>query len=72
MSEQMFSESRVDHVTLYESETKPTGSVHKEVCRIPFKTPVSTENRQTGALEGSDTETDDGWPRGEPQGDHHQ
>ena len=70
MSEQMFSETRVDHVTLYESETKPAGSVHKEICGIPFNQLVSPEIRQTGALEGSDTETDDGWPRGEPQGDH--
>jgi len=74
MSEQMFSETRVDHVTLYESETKPTGSVHKEVCRVAFNQPqnaaIGAENRQTGALEGADTETDDGWPRGEPQGDH--
>jgi 2'-5' RNA ligase len=72
MSEQMFSETRVDHVILYESETKPAGSIHLEIARIDFKPPVSTENRQTGALEAGDTETDDGWPRGstgEPHGD---
>ncbi len=76
MSEQMFSETRVDHVTLYESETKPSGSVHNEIARIDFKQPpratIDAENRQTGALELKDTETDDGWPRGstgEPHGD---
>jgi len=69
MSEQMFSESRVDGVTLYESETKSSGSVHKEISRISFKTAEtegrSTFRRQTGALElGDETEqTDDGWPR---------
>jgi 2'-5' RNA ligase len=70
MSEQMFSETKVDHVSLYESETKPSGSVHSEVAKIAFKTaetgPIGAENRQTGALEAVDTETDDGWPRGEP------
>jgi 2'-5' RNA ligase len=70
MSEQMFSETRVDHVSLYESETKPSGSVHRELAKISFKTAENPsfgpENRQTGALEAGDTETDDGWPRGEP------
>lgn len=67
LSEQMFSESRVDGVTLFESETKPTGSVYRELFRIAFKSPeIGPENelrRQTGAVEQGD-ETDDGWPRG--------
>lgn len=67
LSEQMFSDTRVDGVTLFESETKSSGSVYRDVHRIVFKT---TENaaqtavdRQTGAVELGD-ETDDGWPRG--------
>jgi 2'-5' RNA ligase len=67
LSEQMFSDSRVDGVTLFESETKSSGSVYRELHRVSFKTPVDhvsgTEKRQTGAVELED-ETDDGWPRG--------
>ena len=74
MSEQMFSETRVDVVSLYESETKPTGSVYREVAKIDLDRPPlarsEAEKRQTGALELGDElqepETDDGWPRGEP------
>lgn len=63
LSEQMFSESRVDGVTLFESETKSSGSVYKELARIAFKTAETAVQRQTGAVELGD-ETDDGWPRG--------
>jgi 2'-5' RNA ligase len=67
LSEQMFSDSRADGVTLFESETKSSGSVYRDLHRVSFKTPdsteFSTEKRQTGALELGD-ETDDGWPRG--------
>lgn len=66
LSEQMFSESRVDGVTLFESETKPSGSVYREVSRITFKQAENAPKRQTGALELGD-ETDDGWPRGHGQ-----
>ncbi|MFT3693075.1 MAG: RNA 2',3'-cyclic phosphodiesterase [Kofleriaceae bacterium] len=67
MSEQMFSGSTVDTVILYESETKSSGSVYKEISRIALKTsdsaPISPEKRQTEPLDLGD-ETDDGWPRG--------
>jgi RNA 2',3'-cyclic 3'-phosphodiesterase len=70
MSEQMFGDTRVDAITLLESETKSSGSVYREIARIPFKTassgPETTFERQTGALETAD-ETDDGWPRGHGQ-----
>jgi hypothetical protein len=59
----MFSDSRVDGVSLFESEAKSSGSVYKEIHRIGFKTLQSDEKRQTGAVELGD-ETDDGWPRG--------
>lgn len=76
MAEQMFGETRIDAVTLLESETKPTGSVYREVQRIPFdrasRPPLEGSQRQTDALERGtperepdDTLTDDGWPRGQ-------
>lgn len=73
LSEQMFGETRIDQITLFESETKSTGSVYREVHRATFKTAVSegpeSEKRQTGALPlgapgEAERETDDGWPRG--------
>jgi len=67
LSEQMFSDSRADGVTLFESETKSSGSVYRELHRITFKTSEKAAEtdlgRQTGALELGD-DTDDGWPRG--------
>jgi len=67
LSEQMFSDTRVDGVTLFESETKSSGSVYKEIHRISFEsapnTPETKVGSQTGAVELGD-ETDDGWPRG--------
>jgi 2'-5' RNA ligase len=66
LSEQMFSDSRIEGVTLFESETKSSGSVYRELHRIGFKSPENAPKRQTGALELGD-ETDDGWPRGHGQ-----
>lgn len=73
VAEQMFGDTRVEAVTLFESETKPTGSVYKEISRIDFKpvpipAPQDAE-RQTRALDmGAQhglEDTDDGWPRGQ-------
>jgi RNA 2',3'-cyclic 3'-phosphodiesterase len=67
LSEQMFSDTHIDGVTLFESETKSSGSVYRELHRIAFKSaqiaPPDAEKRQTGAVELGD-DTDDGWPRG--------
>ena len=63
LSEQMFSESKVDGVSLFESQTKSSGSVYTEIARIGFKPAEIELKRQTGAVELGD-ETDDGWPRG--------
>jgi 2'-5' RNA ligase len=63
LSEQMFSDSRVDGVSLFESDVKTSGSVYKEIQRIDFKALQRDEKRQTGAVELED-ETDDGWARG--------
>jgi 2'-5' RNA ligase len=76
MAEQMFGDTRVDAVTLFESETKSSGSVYREVQKIALKPaaggPSEASKRQTDALERGtpgrepdDTLTDDGWPRGQ-------
>ncbi len=66
MKEQMFSDTRVDGVILFESEAKSGISEYKEIAKIAFKTadpaPPQPEKRQTEALDMAD-ETDDGWPR---------
>jgi 2'-5' RNA ligase len=78
MAEQMFGDTKIDSVTLFESETKSTGSVYREIEKIAFQ-PAATrgseaEKRQTEALERGTPErdprpepdeTDDGWPRGQ-------
>src|ERR1044071_1192486 len=76
MAEQMFGDTRIDAVTLFESETKSSGSVYREVQKIAFekalRTPSEPSKRQTDALERGipdrdpdDSLTDDGWPRGQ-------
>jgi len=75
MAEQMFGETRIDGITLFESETKSSGSVYREIAKIAFKTAETSAaepaKRQTLPLDqGTQThadssfETDDGWPRG--------
>ncbi len=61
MSEQMFSETKVDGVTLFESETKSSGSVYRELHRVGFKRAADPAERQTSPVDPGD-ETDDGWP----------
>jgi RNA 2',3'-cyclic 3'-phosphodiesterase len=76
MAEQMFGDTRIDTVTLFESETKSSGSVYREVAKIAFKRArnpaLESEKRQTVTLEPGvpdrdpeETLTDDGWPRGQ-------
>ena len=78
MAEQMFGDTRIDAVTLFESETKSSGSVYREVAKIAFKKArnpaLEGEKRQTSTLERgtpgresdeAQTQTDDGWPRGQ-------
>ncbi len=76
MAEQMFGDTRIDAVTLFESETKSNGSVYREVQKIAFeravRPPSEPSKRQTDALERGtpdrepeDSLTDDGWPRGQ-------
>lgn len=76
MAEQMFGDTRIEALTLFESETKSSGSVHREIEKIPFQRALWTSSepsqRQTDALERGtpdrepdDALTDDGWPRGQ-------
>jgi 2'-5' RNA ligase len=75
LAEQMFGDTKIDGVTLFESETKSSGSVYRELEKIAFKrtrnAPSEAEKRQTAALERAtqrepdETQTDDGWPRGQ-------
>lgn len=76
MAEQMFGDTRLDAVTLFESETKSSGSVYRELQKISFKRALHAsaegEKRQTVALERGpadrepdEMQTDDGWPRGQ-------
>ncbi|GEM_PF-93973 len=81
VAEQMFGDTRIDSITLFESETKSTGSVYRELARIGFEpasiSPSETAERQTRALSlgaptassdsrgPRDEDTDDGWPRGQ-------
>lgn len=80
MAEQMFGDTRIDALTLFESETKSQGSVYRELAKIPFQSPrnaaAEAEKRQTPPLErgtpereADDTQTDDGWPRGQGPSD---
>jgi RNA 2',3'-cyclic 3'-phosphodiesterase len=76
MAEQMFGDTKVEGVTLFESEMKSSGSVYTELQKIDLKRArnpaLESEKRQTGTLEPGvpDREpeemlTDDGWPRGQ-------
>ncbi len=78
LSEQMFSETRVDAVTLFESEMKSGSSTYKEIAKISFDraenpglqavqrqtNPVELSAR-TESTEPTEQETDDGWGRGQ-------
>lgn len=81
VSEQMFGDTRIDSITLFESETKSSGSVYRELARIAFTKAVDPARgdaeRQTRAVHlgaptassdsrtTRDDDTDDGWPRGQ-------
>jgi len=61
LAEQMFAETRVDAITLFESETKPSGGVYRELARVAFGPAMAPPARPAAADPGDDT--DDGWPR---------
>lgn len=85
VAEQMFGDTRADAVTLFESETKSTGSVYRELYRIHFKTAPNTgseaSERQTPAVQmgapnrssesSGGASSDEDTDDGWPRGRHH-
>jgi RNA 2',3'-cyclic 3'-phosphodiesterase len=73
LAEQMFGDTALDSITLFESETKSSGSVYRELHKIRLesrpKPPISAPERQTSPVELAhkpvEPDTDDGWPRGQ-------
>ena len=66
LAEQMFGGGPIEHAILYESQTKPSGSIYKEIRRISFKQLPEPEKRQIDAVDlGAPEDTDDGWPKGQ-------
>ncbi|MCE9573660.1 MAG: RNA 2',3'-cyclic phosphodiesterase [Deltaproteobacteria bacterium] len=73
LAEQVFSDTRVNAVTLYESEMKPGGSEYRSVTEIPLFGPENAAKRQTSPVQPASLdaatgasraiETDDGWDR---------
>lgn len=66
-AEQVFSDTRVSTITLFESITKPTGSEYLRVADLALGQPPDTQKRQSRGVESSleTIDTDDGWPRGQ-------
>jgi len=71
LAEQMFGDTRIDAITLFESETKSQGSVYREVHRSGFKSasecqtgPLDLDARTASGEHSDDVDSDDGWPRG--------
>jgi RNA 2',3'-cyclic 3'-phosphodiesterase len=74
LAEQMFGDTSLDAITLFESETKSSGSVYRELHKIRLESrsnpPISAPKRQTPPVElashpPAEPDTDDGWPRGQ-------
>lgn len=63
LSEQAFSETRCDSITLFESVTKPSGSEYRVVASLPLGRPESQSVPvQTASIDAS-LGSDDGWDR---------
>jgi 2'-5' RNA ligase len=63
-SEQVFSETRLTEVTLFESLTKSSGSEYSQVLRVPLFRPENEPKRQSRAVEPTPFDaSDDGWDR---------
>ena len=74
LAEQMFGDTALDSIILFESETKSSGSVYRELHKIRLESrsrpPISGPERQTPPVELAhkppiEPDTDDGWPRGQ-------
>ncbi len=64
-AEQVFSETRCDFLTLFESITKPKGSEYRSVLRVPLERPNSAAGRQSEPVQPAPLDaspgSDDGW-----------
>jgi len=73
MAEQMFGDTRIDAVTLFESETKSSGSVYQDVQKIALKrarnAPSEGQKRQTATLEGGTPDREPARPHGTDESD---
>jgi 2'-5' RNA ligase len=74
LAEQMFGDTALDSIILFESETKSSGSVYRELHKIRLQSrsrpPILAPERQTSPVELAnkppvEPDTDDGWPRGQ-------
>ena len=67
LSEQTFSETRCDSLSLYETVTKPNGSEYRVVAQLPLGTPNSAAERQSPSVQTAPFDaslgSDDGWDR---------
>lgn len=66
-AEQVFSDTRVTAITLFESITKPTGSEYLRVADLALGQPPDGQKRQSRGVQSQleTIDTDDGWPRGQ-------
>ncbi len=64
-AEQVFSETRCDSVVLFESVTKPEGSIYRPVRHVPISGPISALQRQSEPVQPAPLDaspgSDDGW-----------
>ena len=76
LAEQMFGDTRIDAISLFESETKSQGPLYRELHRSSFDRPLRTASEcqtepvhldartASGELSDVESDSDDGWPRG--------
>lgn len=65
-SEQVFSDTRVSSITLYESIAKSTGSEYRAIAEVPLEGRDLAEKRQTRPLERSHQDATSGSPARSP------
>lgn len=69
-AEQVFSETRADSLTLFESLTKPGGSEYRSVLRMALSGANSTVQRQSDPVQTAPLDassgSDDGWDKHQP------
>ena len=68
LAEQGFGDTRVEALTLFASDTRPSGPVYRDVARLAFGRADglarASPTADIAAAPTFEVETDDGWPRG--------